>query len=139
MVGQHLYSALDCLTLCQFVYGSAWQLYGPTDIVKLVQTVTGWEDVTMEEILKVGERRVNMMRAFNARDGFDRKDDLIPQKLFQPLKGGASDGWALDRAEVDAAMNKYYELCGWDADTGNPNRAKLEELDLAWVADQLGL
>jgi len=82
---------------------------------------------------------VNMMRAFNARDGFDRKDDLVPQKLFKPLQGGVSDGWKLDRAEVDSAMSKYYEFCGWDAETGNPTRSKLDELDLSWVADQLAL
>jgi aldehyde:ferredoxin oxidoreductase len=78
-----------------------------------------------------------MMRAFNAREGFDRQDDVLPEKLFKPLKGGVSDGWALDREEVGAALEKYYEICGWDVNTGNPTRAKLDELDLAWVADQL--
>ena len=135
VLSQRLYSALDSLNLCQFVFGSAWQLYGPDDIVEMVQSVTGWEDFSYAEIEKVGERRINMMRAFNAREGFDRKDDLVPEKLFKPLKGGASDGWKLDRAEVDAAMEKYYELSGWDIGSGNPTRDKLEELDLGWVAD----
>jgi aldehyde:ferredoxin oxidoreductase len=135
VASQRLYAAMDCLTICQFVFGSAWQLYGPDDIVELVQAVTGWEDFSYAEIEKVGERRINMMRAFNAREGFDRKDDLVPEKLFKPLKGGASDGWKLDRAEVDTAMDKYYEISGWDVASGLPTREKLEELDLGWVVD----
>ncbi len=135
---QYLYSALDSLNLCQFVFGPAWQLYGPEDMVEVVRTVTGWEDVSFEELQRVGERRLNMMRAFNAREGMDRNNDIIPEKLFKPLKGGVSDGWKLNRNEVESALDKYFEFCGWDIKTGNPTRAKLEELDLGWVADQLG-
>ena len=80
---QRMYSAMDSLNLCQFVFGPAWQLYGPDDMVELVRAVTGWEDVTFDELQKVGERRVNMMRAFNAREGFDRKDDVLPEKTVQ--------------------------------------------------------
>jgi len=52
---------------------------------------------------------------------------------------GTSDGWALDPDEVEGALDKYYEFCGWDVETGNPTRAKLAELGLDWVADQLGI
>jgi aldehyde:ferredoxin oxidoreductase len=134
LASQHMYSAMDSLDLCQFVFGPAWQLYGPEDMVELVRTVTGWEDVSFDELQKVGERRLNMMRAFNAREGIDRQADVLPEKLFKPLKGGASDGWKLDRDEVEAALDKYFELCGWDVETGVPTRDKLEELDLGWVA-----
>jgi hypothetical protein len=30
-------------------------------------------------------------------------------------------------------------MCGWDAETGNPTRVKLETLGIGWVADELGL
>ncbi|HSG45704.1 MAG TPA: aldehyde ferredoxin oxidoreductase family protein [Anaerolineales bacterium] len=134
---QYMYSAMDSLNLCQFVYGPAWQLYGPNDMVELVRMVTGWDDVSFEELQKVGARRLNMMRSFNAREGIDRKQDVIPEKLFKPLKGGSSDGWKLDRDEVESAMDAYFEICGWDVATGVPTRAKLDELELGWVADQL--
>ena len=133
MKSQHMYSTMDSLNLCQFVYGPAWQLYGPDDMLNLVQSVTGWENVTFEELQQVGERRLNMMRAFNAREGIDRSADLLPEKLFKPLKGGVSDGWKLDRAEVDAAMDKYFEFCGWDIGTGVPTREKLDDLGLGWI------
>ncbi|MFC1922146.1 aldehyde ferredoxin oxidoreductase family protein [Chloroflexota bacterium] len=134
LASQHMYSAMDSLNLCQFVFGPAWQLYGPEDMVELVRSVTGWEDVNFDELQKVGERRLNMMRAFNAREGIDRQADVLPEKLFKPLKGGVSDGWQLDRDEVESALDKYFELCGWDVKTGIPTRDKLDELDLDWVA-----
>lgn len=63
MKSQHMYSTMDSLDLCQFVFGPAWQLYGPEDMLKFVQSVTGWQDVTFDELQLVGERRLNMMRA----------------------------------------------------------------------------
>ena len=45
---------------------SSWQLYDTNQLIETLNAVTGW-DTDMQEILEVGERRVNMMRAFNAR------------------------------------------------------------------------
>ena len=86
---QIFYSMLDSLELCQFVWGPAWTLYGPSETVQLVQAVTGW-DVTLEELMMVGKRRLNMLRAFNAREGFTRKDDRLPKKFFK----GAARYWS---------------------------------------------
>ncbi len=132
---QYLYSALDSLNLCQFVYGPAWQLYGPDQIVEAVKTITGWE-VGIEEILSVGQRRLNLLRAFNTRENFTRADDILPEKMFQPLKGGASDGIALDKTEIEKAKDTYFQIAGWDQD-GRVTRETLGDLDLGWVADLL--
>ncbi len=134
---QYLYSFLDSGDLCQFVWGPAWQLYGPSQIVELVRAVTGW-NVSLWELLKVGERRLNMMRVFNVRDGACAEADTVPPKLLTPLQGGRSDGIAVTEDEVAAAKAGYYQMAGWDAD-GRPTRAKLEELALGWLADELGL
>ena len=136
---QHFYSLLDSLSLCQFACGPSWQLYGPEEIVKMLQAVTGW-DVTIEELLTVGERRLNMMRAFNAREGIDRNQDTLTEKFFQKaLKGGPSDGWKIDKAEWEAARDEYYRQSGWDVKLGTPTRRTLERLGLGWVADKVGL
>ncbi len=129
---QLLYSALDSYNLCQFVYGSSWQLYGPSEMVQLIQSATGW-DVTLDEVMQVGERRVNLMRAFNAREGLDIAADALPKKFFKPLTGGPTDGVALDPEEIARATQEYYDLAGWDRSTGAPTAEKLAELDLAWV------
>jgi aldehyde:ferredoxin oxidoreductase len=131
---QRFYSALDSLGLCQFVWGPSWQLYGPAETVELVQAGTGW-DATLDELLAMGERRINLMRAFNAREGIGKSSDTLPKKLFQPLQGqGPSAGVALTTEEVEAARSIYYRLAGCDPETGYPTGAKLRELGLEWVA-----
>jgi aldehyde:ferredoxin oxidoreductase len=139
MTTQHMYSAMDSINVCQFVYGPAWQLYGPDQLVKAAQAVTGW-NVSLYELMQVGERRLNMMRAFNAREGIGREADTLPKKFFtRPLKGGPSDGYVIDQDEWQKAVDTYYAMCGWDAETGNPTRVKLEALGIGWVADELDL
>jgi aldehyde:ferredoxin oxidoreductase len=134
---QRLYSLLNTVGVCQFVWGPSWHLYGPGQLVDMVRAVTGW-NVSLWELMKVGERSLNMMRAFNAREGFTRAEDKLPPKLFQPLTGGRSDGVAVTEEEMDAALPTYYAMCGWDPE-GRPTRPKLEELGLVWVADELSL
>ncbi|GAB4425319.1 MAG: aldehyde ferredoxin oxidoreductase family protein [Anaerolineae bacterium] len=137
---QYLYSAMDSVNVCQFVYGSAWQLYGPQELRDMVAGVTGWQDITIDELMEVGERRVNMLRAFNAREGIDREQDKLPEKMFKKaLKGGKSDGLFVDRDQFEQALDEYYRQNDWDVETGTPTRYKLEQLDLAWVAEQLNL
>jgi aldehyde:ferredoxin oxidoreductase len=131
---QYLYSALDSLNICQFVFGPSWHLYGPQQLADLVTYVTGWE-YSVADLLLLGERRLNMLRAFNARESFSREDDTLPPKLFQQRVGGESDGVALSVKELEVAKDMYYKMAGWEVETGTPTRTKLEELDLAWVAD----
>ncbi|HIE57999.1 MAG TPA: aldehyde:ferredoxin oxidoreductase [Anaerolineales bacterium] len=129
LITEYLYSALDSLTFCQFVFGPSWHLYGPAQLVDAVRSITGW-DVSIEELLKVGERRLNMMRAFNARDGIGRDADTLPPKMFRPLKGGPSEGIALTKEEIESAKDIYYTLAGWSVATGTPTQEKLAELGL---------
>jgi aldehyde:ferredoxin oxidoreductase len=136
LLTEHLYSCLDSVNVCQFVYGPAWQLYGPEQLVTAVQTITGW-DVTLAELMAVGERRLNMLRVFNALEGLTRADDVLPKKMTQALRGGASDGFIFAEEQLEAAKDVYYELCGWDVATGTPTRETLTQLGLDWIADLL--
>jgi len=136
-VTQCFYSALDTLGLCQFVWGPSWQLYGPSETVELVRAATGW-DVTLEELMKVGERRLHLLRGFNAREGIGRDADVLPKKLFQPLGGqGPTAGVALTAEEFERARAEYYRLAGCAPDTGYPTRDRLAELGLDWLAEQI--
>ena len=127
------YSILDTVELCQFVWGPAWTLYGPKEMVDFVKAVTGW-NVTLDELMAVGARRLNLMRIFNAREGLDRKQDKLPKKFFKALKGtGPTAGIALTHEEIDSAIDEYYKLAGWTTN-GIPTVETLKKLDLAWVA-----
>ncbi len=130
------YSMLDSLELCQFVWGPGWTLYGPAETAELVNAVTGW-DVTVDELMAVGERRLNLMRTFNAREGFDRKDDKLPKKFYKALQGeGPTAGIALTHDEIESALDSYYKMADWTND-GKPTQTKLQKLDLAWAAELL--
>jgi aldehyde:ferredoxin oxidoreductase len=131
---QAFYSFLDSADLCQFVWGPAWTLYGPLETVNFVKAVTGWNDFSLDELMTIGERRLNMLRAFNAREGLTRKEDKLPKKFFRALQGeGKTAGKAVDEAEMGQVMDWYYEFAGWDKTTGNPTKETLKKLDLEWV------
>ncbi len=132
------YSMLDSAELCQFVFGPTWTLYGPRETIEMVQAVTGW-DFSLYELMKVGERRLNLMRVFNAREGFTRQDDRLPKKFYRSLAGsGPTAGIALDPQEIENALDLYYQIMGWTSD-GSPTPAKLDELSISWAKEYLPL
>jgi aldehyde:ferredoxin oxidoreductase len=136
---QYTYSAADTISVCQFVYGPGWQLSGPQDMADLMTAATGW-DISVDDIQEIGRRRLNMMRAYNAREGLKRDKDTLPKKMFKKaLEGGRSEGIVMDEAEMQAGMDMYFEQAGWDVTSGVPTRATLEDTGLAWVADDMDL
>ena len=135
---QYAFSAMDTADVCQFVFGPGWELLGMEELADVITAVTG-QQTTVRDLLTYGARRLNMLRSFNAREGITRERDTLPKRLFEPLVGGPSDGKAVDRAEFDAALEMYYEQAGWDPLTGNPTRETLENLELGWIAEELGV
>ncbi len=125
-------SMLDSLSLCQFAFGVAWQLYGPDDLVDTCKYGVGW-DTSIKELMTVGERRINMMRYFNEREGFTSKDDTLPKRLFEPFKDGPAKGAKVDRESFEKALKTYYRLAGWNEETGNPTKETLKRLSLDWL------
>jgi aldehyde:ferredoxin oxidoreductase len=135
---QYAYSALDTADACQFVFGPAWQLLGMEELAGVISAVHG-EETTVADLMTVGARRLNMLRAFNAREGITREQDTLPKRLYEPLVGGPSDGKVVDREQLEAAIDAYYELAGWDPVTGNPTAETLDELGLGWLKAELAL
>ena len=130
------YSMLDSAELCQFVYGPTWTLYDGKDTVEMMKAVTGW-DLTLDELMEVGRRRLSLFRTFNAREGLGRKDDKLPKKFFKALKGtGPTAGIALTHEEVDSAIDHYYKLAGLNED-GAPTPETLKKHDIEWAAEYL--
>ena len=135
-VTELFYSMLDSLELCQFVWGPAWNLYGPKDVTQLMKAVAGW-DVTVDELLKVGSRRLNLMRLFNVREGLDRQADKLPKKFFKALQGeGPTAGVALSEEAVEAAIDEYYHIAEWDQN-GKPLASTLEKVGLDWAVEYI--
>lgn len=133
LITQQFYSLLDSASVCQFVYGPSWQLYGPDHLRDALNAATGW-DVTVDELVEVGARKLTMQRYFNARDGIGRNEDKLPKKLFKGLSGGPSDGYKVGQEEFARGLDKYYELAGWDGEAGMPTVAALDRYGLAGYA-----
>jgi len=131
---QNLHGMMDTLCVCLLASSSFGDFFLPEDMTKIVHYITGW-DVTLKELLELGERRVNMMRAFNAREGYTKEKDRLPKRMYQPMQGGNSDGFKFDIEEFEDAKLEYYSQRGWDVNTGNPTPEKMAELGLEWIAD----
>ena len=134
-ITQRYMSLLDSLELCAFCFASGW-FFDAQDIVTAVRAVTGWR-TNLWELMRIGERRINLMRAFNAREGMTAADDTLPPRMAEPLEGGPTDGWRVDLEAWERDRALYYAMMGWDPISGLPTRAKLYDLELDWVVDEL--
>ena len=123
-------SVNNSLSLCSFMP------YSLDMMVDQVKAVTGW-NLSSWELIKAAERALNMARAFNAREGFTASDDTLPDRLFEPLEGGALESKKLDRDQFLKTRAITYDMLGWDRQTAAPRRWKLYELGLDWVAEDL--
>lgn len=126
---QHIYSMLNSLSLCFFTAGPA-RLFRLNNIVEMVHSATGWE-TSLFELITLGERTTTLARVFLTREGLDRKDDMLPDRLFEPLETGPLTGEKLDREKFKKALDLYYEMMGWDVTDGVPRQARLHQLNIA--------
>lgn len=108
------------------------------EVLNAVRAASGW-NLTVEELSRIGERATNLARAFNVLNGFSRKDDTLPERLFQPLENGALAGVAIPKLEFEQTMTELYKYKGWNPDSATPTRARLVDLGIGWVADLLGV
>lgn len=130
---------VHALGLCMFV--GTWQdvnLIGIAELAELYSAATGWE-TTEDELIKAADRIFNVEKAFNVlHANLGRKDDFPPERcLNEPIKTGKHAGFALSGDKWNAMLSHYYQLHGWDPETGLPTRKCLEDLDLADVANDL--
>ncbi|SMP42716.1 aldehyde ferredoxin oxidoreductase family protein [Anoxynatronum buryatiense] len=98
------------LILCDF-----WAA-GEEAMAEVLNLITG-ADYTAEELLAIGERVVNIARAFNIREGFTGTHDTLPNRIFNDaLKSGATAGKKIPREDFDRMLAEYYHLRGWTAE-----------------------
>lgn len=131
----------------------------PTFEPSLFSAVTGIE-MSEADYYKLGERSFNIQRAIYSREGIaGRKFDVLNEfnftepveksdgvfGMFNPdleLPGKGEElvvrkGQTIDRQAFEKLKDEYYQLRGWDAETGLQTRKKLEELGLGRICNEL--
>lgn len=122
---------------CAFSGGWDWipEIFG-----KMLTAARGIDQFAEEDyLLRAGQRIFNLERAFNVREGFDRKQDTLPQRMrSEPLqtRGAPGDGQMV--RNQDKFLDRYYQLRGWTKE-GIPTSQKLNELGLGFVLGDMNI
>jgi len=102
------------------------------DYANYLYAVTG-ESFSMNDFAEIAGRTETLIRLFNVREGFGRKDDTLPYRtLFEPLPDGPGKGQCIGAANLDRMIDEYYACRGWDS-AGVPTEATLKKYDLSAV------
>ncbi len=132
----HMCAIGDSLIICRF----SERLYGHTlnqKYVDMINFVTGF-DLSLGDLELIGETIYNLERVINVRRGVRRRDDKIPDRFFKDiLTAGPAKGEVANREVFNNMLDEYYELRGWNKNTGIPTKKKLVELGLEDVARNL--
>lgn len=152
--------AKESLLLCDFLWPIIWVRFAddhtgdPAMESRLLSAITGRE-IDEPGLHKIGERIFNLQRAIFLRQGWggrqgDRLLDYLHDEPLEvvffdpdcivPGKNGqvvSRKGARLDRADFENLKSEYYELRGWDVESGLPTEKKLKELELGDVAVDL--
>jgi len=123
---------IDSVGVCYFVMASRMLDFNE-DLLVMLNAATGF-NLTPEEFIKIGERINNLTRAFNVREGLDRKDDTLPWRLLnEPAPEGPCKGKTVP---LNSLLEQYYKVSGWD-ERGWPTKETLERLGLDFVVQEL--
>jgi aldehyde:ferredoxin oxidoreductase len=120
-------AVMDSLILCKFLRGVFTEPY--PEWARLLSAVSGW-DVDAEELEATAKRITLAKRAFNAREGWTRADDGLPERfLSEPLEVASGRAASLTPERLDAMIQGYYAARGLDA-AGMPRDEQLADLRL---------
>jgi len=120
-------AVLDSLIVCKFLRNCFVDFY--PEAAELLSKVTGW-DYSGAELMRTGARIHTMKKLFNIREGWQPKDDWLPQRLLsETLPTGVGAGAGLSPGELRQMILSYYQARGWDENGFVPEK-KLAELCL---------
>jgi aldehyde:ferredoxin oxidoreductase len=125
--GQNFTSVKESLLLCDF-WRTSRKVYS-----KLFELTTDYP-LGYDDLVLAGERIWNLGRLFNVREGYRRKEDYLPARMYEELGSAPDTEERITREGYEASLSEYYKLRGWDEE-GIPTLGKLEELGLSEFAD----
>lgn len=119
--------------MCQFIMMAA----NTANMPDWFNAVTGW-DMSLDEMLEVGERVGNLRMAYEVREGGNPRQrpvhDRITGKSTEATHTGPLQGVVLDTETLEV---DFLNACDWDTESCKPSASKLESLGLKEVAAAL--
>jgi len=100
--GQQRNAIYDSVGVCKFITYAA----GLDDLYDLYLAATGF-DMDRHEFDEAGRRVAVITRAFNNREGFDRRHDTLPTRVTTQGKRPVTG------AQLDAMLYEYYDAAGF--------------------------
>ena len=120
-------AVMDSLILCKFLRGVFTDPW--SEWAELLGKVTGW-DVDGAELEATAKRITLAKRAFNAREGWTRADDGLPERfLTESLEVASGRAAALTSERLDDMIRSYYEARGLDT-SGALKAEQMQDLRL---------
>ncbi|OGO05383.1 MAG: hypothetical protein A2Y60_00360, partial [Chloroflexi bacterium RBG_13_54_9] len=94
-------AALELVNACLFPARNL-ELFGLEIVANMLPAALGETKFGSADYLSlVGEKVYNLERCFNIREGFSRKDDTLPKRMYtEPLEGGMRDGEIIRKPDV---------------------------------------
>ena len=90
-------------------------------MAELLTIITG-KEWTEDDMAAVGRRVINIARAFNQREGFNRQQDTVPKRVIRDaLKTGPAAGQVIPPEAFESMLDQYYEVLGWNKDGTMPD------------------
>jgi aldehyde:ferredoxin oxidoreductase len=101
-------------------------------------TATTGVEASEETLLTAADRIYTVERCFLIREGIQKKDDFLQGKWArESVKGGPFDGSSIDKEKFEKMLEDYYEVRGWDRQSGIPTKERLERLGMGKVAQDM--
>ena len=128
VTAQNTRSVLWSLVADDFAGETLWEDFGREWLAAV-----GY-DYDLDELRDAGRRIWTLVRLFNAREGFTRADDELPDVFRRPLTEGPAAGRRIDPDGFEHLLDAYYAARGWGSD-GLPTTRTVSRLGLADVVD----
>ncbi len=119
---QDIRNIFDSAVMCN------WSFLPMPIMTKLFKNATGIKGLANKKtLLQAAERGNTLKRLISCKLGCTREDDQLPKIVTTPLSSGGSRDIEIN---LEHNLKVYYELAGWDWETGAPTKEKLQELGI---------
>jgi aldehyde:ferredoxin oxidoreductase len=116
--------------VCDFMPKSIMPFAANDEYADILNRITGRDKWRPEDLEEGAARGENLTRLFNYREGFNRDDDTLPDRVFEDTTPQrAESAQRVTREHLETMKDEYYFYRGWDIN-GVPDVESLLKLGM---------